>query len=239
VPPRDFYEVLGVPRTADAEAIRAAYRRQARELHPDVSTKPDAEDRFRDLTAAYAVLTDSQARMLYDRFGYRGRGNGLGPLRTSTAPRDPVAKVAVDAYEASRGARREVRYAKSEPCAGCDGTGSIRRACATCSGKGRLTREFNLAEAEWFHVVDCPDCGGSARCSDCDGSGTRAREETMKVRIPPGVEDGSRLRVVGDAANDHVVVEVSPLEDSRLVQLVAAALLICAVALLVHLAGVR
>src|SRR5687768_363024 len=74
---RDFYEVLGVARTADAETLRQAYRRRARELHPDVSDVPEAEELFRELTAAYAVLSEPGARSLYDRFGYRGRGNGF------------------------------------------------------------------------------------------------------------------------------------------------------------------
>jgi molecular chaperone DnaJ len=237
-PARDFYDVLGVPRTADSDAVRQAYRRRARELHPDVSPAPDAEERVRELNAAYAVLSDSQSRMLYDRFGYRGRGNGLGPLRTA-APRDPVAEVEVDAFEATRGARREVRYAKAERCAACNGTGrSQAPPCSTCKGKGRLTRAQGLDEAEWVHVVDCPDCDGPPRCHDCDGSGTRAREETLRIRIPAGVEDGSRLRVVGDPGSDQLLVQVRPIEDSRLVRIVAAALLVCAVVFLAHLAGV-
>jgi molecular chaperone DnaJ len=235
---RDFYDVLGVPRTADPDTIRQAYRRRARELHPDVSTEPDAEERVRELNAAYAVLSDAQSRMLYDRFGYRGRGNGLGPPRT--APRDPVAEVEVDAFEATRGARREVRYAKSERCSACNGTGrSQAPPCSTCKGKGRLTRAQGLDDAEWVHVVDCPDCGGPARCPDCEGSGTRAREETLKIRIPAGVEDGSRLRVVDDPGSEQLLVQVRPIEDSRFVRIVAAVLLVCAVALLVHFVGIR
>jgi molecular chaperone DnaJ len=237
-PAQDFYDVLGVPRTADADAIRQAYRRRARELHPDVSTEPDAEERVRELNAAYAVLSDSQSRMLYDRFGYRGRGNGLGPLRTTANPREPVVEVEVDAFEAARGARREVRYATSERCSACKGTGrSHAPPCSTCNGKGRVTRAQGLDEAEWVHVVDCPDCGGPGRCPDCDGSGTRAREETLKIRIPAGVEDGSRLRVVDDPGSEQLLIQVRPIEDSLLVRIVAAALLVCALAFLAHLAG--
>jgi molecular chaperone DnaJ len=177
--------------------------------------------------------------MLYDRFGYRGRGNGLGPPRRTASPRDPVAEVEVDAFEATRGASREVRYAKSERCAACNGTGRSKAPpCSTCKGKGRLTRAQGLDEAEWVHVIDCPDCDGRPRCPDCDGTGTRAREETLRVRIPAGVEDGARLRVVDAPGSEQLLVQVRPIEDSRLVRIVAAALLVCAVALLAHLAGV-
>src|SRR5688572_24086492 len=100
---RDYYEVLGVARTADGDTIRQAYRRLARELHPDVSAEPKAEERFRELTGAYAVLSDPSARSLYDRFGYRGRGGGFSSHRRSTSGTPVLAEVNVDTFEAARG----------------------------------------------------------------------------------------------------------------------------------------
>jgi molecular chaperone DnaJ len=243
---RDYYEVLGVTRAADGAVIRQAYLRLARELHPDVSDDPGAEARFQELTAAYTVLSDRGSRLLYDRFGYRGSGNGFdkAPSRPGATP--VLAELNVDAFEAARGARREVRYSSTEPCESCDGAGLKpgTATCATCDGKGTLAHAASLRVADWLKVEKCPDCDGDGippanRCPDCAGTGARAREEVMKVRIPAGVEDGTRLRVLGNPEDEHLLVQVEPLpHDSPLVRVVAAALLVCAVALLVYFLSV-
>ena len=237
-PARDLYDVLGVDSGADADEIRAAYRRLARELHPDVSVHPDSEERFRELTAAHAVLSDPKTRALYDRFGHYGPGSWLRADGTQPAV---VAEVDIDAFEAERGARRAVRYSAQAPCPACFGQGSAPgsrpRRCDACSGKGSLTRSSSLGVGDWLQVEACADCGGTGilrtPCAACAGSGYVAREERLMVRIPPGVEDGARLRVVGGA--EHLRVQVRPLpEDSKVVRLVAAALLLCALGLLAY-----
>ena len=243
---RDFYEVLGVARTADAETIQQAYRKRARELHPDVSELPDAEERFRELTAAYTVLSEPRARLLYDRFGYRGAGNGFNTSRRAPSPAAPVvAEVDVDVFEAARGARRQVRYARREQCQACDGrgypSGAPKPACEACGGKGRLKRSASLGTGDWLQVEKCPDCKGTGipkerACTECGGAGSVAKEEVVKVRVPAGVEDGTRLRVVGNPEDEHLRVHVRPLpEDSRLVIVIAVVLLACAVGLLAYL----
>ena len=243
-PTRDYYEVLGVPRTADDGAITHAYRRLARELHPDVSSDPEAEERFRELTGAYTVLSDPGARLLYDRFGYRGRGNGFSSGRRGAGRAPVLAEVNVDAFEAARGARREVRYSSREQCQACNGQGlapgKSNVGCETCSGKGRLTRSASLREGDWIQVEKCPDCNGTGiseknACPECRGEGSLSREQVVKVRIPAGVEDGNRLRMVGDSDGEQLLVQVRPLpQDSYLVLLLAAVLLLCSIALLVY-----
>jgi molecular chaperone DnaJ len=240
-PAPDYYDVLGVPRTADADEIRQAYLRLARRLHPDVSAEPDAENRFQELAAAYGVLSDSGARLLYDRFGYRGRGSGFVP-GGATSETPVVAEVNVDVFEAARGARREVRYSSLAQCESCDGHGFAPGAgrCRGCKGKGTRARSSNLRSADWLQVEPCPDCdavgiAAADRCPDCGGTGTKEREEVVKVRIPAGVDDGTRLRVVGNPEDEHLLVQVQPLpDDSRLVLFVAAMLLVCAVVLLAY-----
>jgi molecular chaperone DnaJ len=241
---RDYYEVLGVAKTADAETIRQAYRRRARELHPDVSDVPDAEERFRELTAAYTVLSDARARSLYDRFGYRGRGNGFSANGRRSSPAPVLAEVDVDVVEAARGARRHIRYARQEQCQTCLGKGysssGSKPLCKTCRGKGRLTRSASLRSVDWLRVEKCTDCDGAGvpeeqLCPDCKGTGSLATEEVLKVRVPAGVEDGTRLRVVGNPDDEHLIVQVRPLpDDSVLVLLLAAMLLACSVALLAY-----
>ena len=241
-PARDYYDVLGVSRTSDAGAIRQAYLRLARELHPDVSSEPEAEERFQELTAAYTVLSDRGARLLYDRFGYRGRGNGFVAGRSRPRGAPILAEVDVDVFEAARGARREVRYSSTEPCEACDGEGLApgSQSCTRCRGKGTRVRAASLRFAEWLEVEQCPDCEGvgiaaADRCPDCAGAGSRSREEVITVRLPAGVEDGTRLRVVGNPEDEHLLVQVRPPpDDSRFVRVLAAVLLACSVALLAY-----
>lgn len=209
-----------------------------------MSQASDAEERFRELTGAYAVVSDSNARLLYDRFGYRGRAHGFSADRRPPERAQVVAEVDLDEVEALRGARRSVRYSSREPCPACGGEGSVPRThpahCATCAGKGRLTRSSSLGIGDWLQVETCPDCDGAGfrttPCRECDGSGTLARDEVLKLRIPAGVEDGARLRVVGGLEHEHLVVQVRPLpKDSLLVRLIATSLLVCALGLLAYL----
>ena len=241
---RDYYEVLGVTRTADGDTIKQAYRRLARELHPDVSAEPKAEERFRELTGAYTVLSDPNARLLYDRFGYRGRGSGFSSARRESSASPVLAEVNVDVFEAARGASREVRYSSREQCQACDGKGyapgTENARCKTCAGKGRLTRSATLGGGDWLQVEECTDCNGRGfseqdACPECRGEGSLAQEQVVKVRIPAGVEDGNRLRMVGDPDGEQLLVQVRPLpKDSYLVLVLAAVLLLCSLALLVY-----
>jgi molecular chaperone DnaJ len=243
LPERDCYEVLGVPRAADGEAIRRAFRRLARELHPDVSALPEAGERFRELSAAYTVLSNPIARSLYDRFGYRGRGNGFGSRRRRSAGHAPIlAEVELNTFDAARGTRREVRYPRRKQCLACGGEGAASGSevgrCDTCNGTGRVRVSSGLGLARWLQVETCPDCesrAASRDCPECGGAGSVTEQRVVNVRIPPGVEDGSRLRVVGEPQDEHILVRVWPLpEDSLPVRILAAVLLVCALALLVY-----
>ncbi|MEK6275094.1 MAG: DnaJ domain-containing protein [Actinomycetota bacterium] len=238
----DYYEVLGLLRTAGDEEIRRAFR--ARELHPDVSAEPEAEERFREVTAAYSVLSKPSARFLYDRFGYRGRGyGGFGPGGRRSEARI-LAEVEIDQIEADRGTKREVLLAAEEECEVCRGRGAVSgtdvRPCVTCGGNGRLRVSSGLGEGRLVRVVQCHDCDGlgqifERRCPECVGLGRVTTRRVIKVRIPPGVEDGTRLRVMGEPEEDHLVVRVKPGPfDSPVVRWAATVLLACAVALLVY-----
>jgi molecular chaperone DnaJ len=234
----DYYEVLGVSRTADEDELRSAFRSRARELHPDVSAAPDAEERIREVNAAYGVLSKPSARFLYDRFGYRAH------VESRAARPRVLAEVEIDSIEADRGTRREVRFAAKDECALCRGTGAVPgsevRICMACAGRGRVQLSSDLGGGRWLHIEDCSDCGGLGRvvprpCPECDGAGTVTQSRVLKVRIPPGVEDGTRLRVIGEPEEDQLVVRVLPGPfDSALARWSSAALLVIAVALLVY-----
>jgi molecular chaperone DnaJ len=190
---RDYYELLGVQRTADDAEIKRAFRRLARTLHPDVSAEPDAEERFREVVEAYEVLSKPEARQVYDRYGHAGlKGGGftptsfdLGSLSDLFAaffgddifgaggrPRrsrgaDVVAQIEIDLAEAATGTARQVPFPVSVTCATCRGSGAKHGTdpvtCATCGGRGRLQHVSRSAFGDFVRTQTCPACGGAGR----------------------------------------------------------------------------
>jgi molecular chaperone DnaJ len=189
---RDYYEVLGVNRNADGTEIKKAFRRLARELHPDVSEAPDAEERFKEAVEAYEVLSKSETRELYDRFGHAGlRSGGFRPttfdfgsladifsaffgddllsqaMRTRARGADVAADVDITLAEAATGTTRDVPFSVAVPCGRCDATGvepgTEVTSCPTCQGLGRLQQVSRSAFGDFVRTQTCPTCGGSGR----------------------------------------------------------------------------
>jgi len=248
---RDYYEVLGLPRNADSDAIKRAFHGLAREWHPDVADAPDAEARFRELAEAYAVLSKREARLLYDRYGYRGRGNqgfddALWEARPPAAARGENVHVEIELrnFEAVEGTRRVVQYEAAVRCKACMGRGSLGLPdpeCDACGGSGRKRTVSHLDVANLLQIEPCPACVGQA-CSRCGGDGIVPAERRIRLVVPPGVEDGAQLRVGGDG-NDagagsmpgDLLVRVNvlpPPRDPRVVRYAAFVLLLAAVATL-------
>ena len=233
---RDFYEVLGVARGAEAAEIKRAFRAKARRLHPDVSADPDAEQQFRELAEAYAVLSRSASRLLYDRFGYRGGPWASEPSAAQAFARlmefwarrtkrpnraGAVGYIELGFYEAMRGGRRLVRY-----------TSRIESAepCIACSGRGTVRRTDDSGDVVLLQLVTCEDCAGSGR-----RGGATEQERDVLVSVPSGAEDGERIAIDGDPGA-FVVLRVSPQPpDSTLVRATAAAGLLAAVGFLAFL----
>ena len=190
---RDYYELLGVSRDASADEIKRAFRRLARELHPDVSEAPDAEHRFREVVEAYEVLSNSERRELYNRFGHAGLRSGgfqptafdLGSLSDlfsaffgddlfgvgGRAGRgrgaDIAAKVEIDLGEVATGTKREVPFGVAAPCGRCGGNGAEPdtpiRACPSCGGSGRLRHVSRSVFGEFVRTGTCSTCNGSGQ----------------------------------------------------------------------------
>ena len=188
---RDYYELLGVARDASEGDIKKAFRRLARELHPDVSDAPDAEERFREVVEAYEVLSKSETRELYDRYGHAGlRGGGfqpgtfdfgslsdlfsaffgddvLGGRASRTRGADLAATVEIDLAEAANGTTREVPFQVAVTCDHCNGDGAEPgteiSTCPACGGAGRLQHVSRSVFGEFVRTQTCPTCAGTGR----------------------------------------------------------------------------
>jgi molecular chaperone DnaJ len=223
---RDYYETLEVTRTATDTELKVAYRRLAVKYHPDHN--PDdaaAEDSFKQITEAYAVLSDPQKRQRYDSFGHAAFNNGqgfgasdLGSISdmiegffdevfgrrpgSNKMPKDLSYNLELSFEEAALGADKRVDYERQELCERCAGRraepGAASPECPACRGRGevRYQRGFFVASRP------CSTCEGSgvradARCTLCHGLGTQARKQSLTVKIPAGVEDGAVRTVRG------------------------------------------
>ncbi len=226
---KDYYEVLGVSRTADDQDIKKAYRQLALQYHPDRNPgDKKAEERFKEINEAYAVLSDPERRAQYDRFGTVAGPGGLdvGDLGfgtifddlfegffggTSRGARRTRARrgedlqydLQISLEEAATGLGTKVRIPRFETCETCHGSGlepgTPRETCQVCRGSGQVRfTQGFLAVAR-----TCPQCGGEGEvarhpCKKCRGEGRQRREHLLEIKIPPGVKDGDQLRLAGE-----------------------------------------
>ncbi len=253
---RDYYEVLGVTRSAAADEIKSAYRKAALKWHPDrdPENKSEAEVKFRECTEAYSVLSDAQKRQVYDTYGHAGLsgmgggqgfdntvfqdfhdifgdffgfedlfggGGRRGRSRTQRGA-DLRYDMSLTFDEAAAGVTTKIKLPRQEYCQECKGTGAKKgtgvQTCEACKGRGQL------AYQQGFFTITrtCATCQGAGqivreRCPECRGQGRLEREKTIELRIPPGVDTGTRLRVAGEgepgpnggpAGDLYVVLEV-------------------------------
>ena len=226
----DYYDLLGVPRGADDAAIKAAYRRLAKECHPDRHGGcTNQEARFKEISEAYECLKDPQKRAAYDRFGkaafqnggdpFGGRGfDGFSDIFSSIfgefmdprGQRQNAARGADLRYdlelsleEAFAGKEANITIEALARCDTCEGRGargqSRAQTCSTCGGAGKVRAQ------QGFFVVErgCPNCRGSGEviadpCTNCDGEGRALKRRSLSVKIPAGVDEGTRIRVSGE-----------------------------------------
>jgi molecular chaperone DnaJ len=249
---RDYYEVLGVGRGSSSEEIKRAYRKLARQYHPDVNKDNGAEARFKEINEAYEVLSDQRKRSAYDRFGHAGAEGGFssdfsgfggfgeifeeffGGFGTRTARRTPRRgpdlryDLTIEFTEAAFGAEKEIEVARHETCTRCNGSGAepgttpVR--CTTCNGTGEVRRMQQSILGSFVNVTTCPTCRGEGEtvpiaCIECRGSKYVRVERKLTVKVPPGVDSGTQIRLAGEGepgefggppGNLYVVLEVKP-----------------------------
>ena len=225
----DLYQLLGVGRSASQDEIKRAYRKLARELHPDATPDDaEAEARFKQVAEAYEVLSDPEKRARYDRFGSSGSrggdpfaGSGLGDLfdaffgagaRTESGPQrgadlEVVAELTLE--DVVQGRAKEVSVRTAVPCDTCEATGAAPGAqplrCDQCGGTGQVRQVRQSILGQMVTTSTCARCSGegvtiSAPCTECSGEGRRVEEQTYVVDVPAGVGDGATLRLTGRGA---------------------------------------
>jgi len=239
---RDYYEVLGVARGATKDEIKKAYRKLAIQFHPDKNRGDKAaEEKFKEATEAYEVLSDDQKRQAYDQFGKAGVSGpggqggfgykaytdfsdifgdigdifseffgGGGPSGAYGGRRGGVRRgadlrynIEISLEDAALGKEIKIEIPRQETCEECEGTeekkGTTVQTCAMCQGAGQIRRSQGFFSV----TTTCPQCQGAGKvikdpCKSCSGSGLVEKKRTLHIKIPPGVESGSRLKVSGE-----------------------------------------
>ncbi len=229
----DYYAALGVARDANADEIRRAYRKLARELHPDVNPDPVTQEKFKEVTAAYEVLSDPEKRQMYDLgadprspggspFGPGQAGFGFGDIMDAffgggaqtrgPKPRvrrgqDALIKVAIDLPEAAFGVVKEIQVDTALICPTCTGTGAATgyqaTECSMCRGRGEIQSVQRSFLGQVMTSRACPQCQGhgtviSHPCPECNTEGRVRTRRSLKVKIPAGIDDGTRIQLSGE-----------------------------------------
>ena len=234
----DYYELLGVGRDASSDDLKRAYRQLAREFHPDANPNdPQAEAKFKEISEAYAVLSDDDARARYDQFGHEGlRSGGMGgdpfnfdlndifenffggnPFgggrnrRPSGPPPGEDQEIMLDLAfdEAVFGVDKKVEIQTAVACDNCAGSGAAKgttaRSCTACGGVGQVRQMRQSLLGQMVTTAPCPTCAGLGEeiadpCQICRGEGRHRDTMSYEVRVPPGIDSGSTLRLTGRGA---------------------------------------
>ena len=252
---RDYYEVLGIQKGASEDDIKQAYRKAALKWHPDRwvsgtdAEKKTAEEKFKEASEAYSVLSDPQKRAKYDQFGFAGVEGAAGPdfsqgfgnlndilenlfggrfsfggggfdfgnfgfgggsqrqeARTMRG-RDIRTRVKLTLEEIQNGCEKEVTIERNRPCPDCGGRGakseSDIKTCPTCHGSGQVGQTVNSFFGRTVTYSACPQCNGEGKivsnpCRRCNGTGLERKRESVRVKIPAGVENGMQITVRGE-----------------------------------------
>ena len=221
----DLYETLGVDRDASFDDIKKAYRKLARSYHPDVNPDPAMAEKFKEITAAYEILSDPDKRQNYDvggngfggfnsgGFGFSdimdaffGGGQQRGPRPRNRPGQDALIRVEVNLMEATFGCERDLNVETAVSCNKCNGTGcannSKPRTCDICKGRGETQQVARSILGQVMTSRPCANCQGFGSvitdpCGECAGDGRVRARKSIPIKIPAGVETGNRIQQSG------------------------------------------
>jgi len=223
----DYYDLLGIDRGASQDEIKKAYRKIARELHPDVNPDPEVQNKFKEVTAAYDVLSDPQKRQQYDMGGqgfggfgggfggggfsdimdaFFGGGGNRGPRPRMRQGQDALIRIEVDLNEACFGTERDITLESAVVCTKCEGQGTANNSapsmCPVCKGRGETQFVQKSFLGQVMTSRPCNNCSGYGSvitdpCRECAGDGRVRARQTINVKVPAGVETGNRIQMAG------------------------------------------
>jgi len=207
----DYYNVLEVPETANADEIKKAYRKKSKEFHPDVN--PDGESQFKKIAEAYDVLSNPDKKQRYDNQKKFGGGEGMDPwdlfrkmqdgfTQRKRNVQDKLIKINISVLDSFKGIQKSVNYSRNIMCEPCGGKGGERIGCSSCNGIGYVQQQIGNGFFNQIIRSACPTCRGEGSvitkpCYSCSGAGIKPQMENIDVTIPIGVDNGQYLRLEG------------------------------------------
>ena len=211
----NYYESLGVPDTATQDEIKKAYRKLAKENHPDAGGD---EDKFKKISVAYDTLGDEQKRQQYDQqrnnpFGNFGDmfSSMFGQQRPQHQQRQnhtTTISVNIGVLDSYKSEKKGLTYKRQIPCEPCNGSGGDKKICPTCGGSGAVIRQVGTGMFVQVVQMACDSCHGTGKfivnpCFLCHGVGTKGEVKTLEIQLPHGIDNGQfvRLQGMGDFRN--------------------------------------
>lgn len=221
---KDYYSILEIDKTATKDEIKKAYRKLAIKYHPDKNQgDKDAEEKFKEITEAYEILSDETKKSNYDNYGDPSGGGNFGDFsggfsdifgdifggfgggfnqRTTNKGDDIKVKINIDIKEINSGATKNIKYKKNVKCNSCNGFGGDHIPCSKCSGTGKINQRRQMGNTIINTMTNCDCCNGNGytikhKCNKCNGTGVVNEQSELSVTIPKGVHTGDKFSANG------------------------------------------